>query len=159
MVSIIILHYNLMGPPSYMCSVIDRYVIMRPMTVVSMIFKYLFHCGLYRCIEEIGMKCLFLTFETSLHIILSLNITDLWDMTLWYSTHIPPDYQTRPITTQTTIILMFNAIRTSHTIPVHFFKPLVQLTAVDTGQYWNSINKHVNCYLFSYPSSSLNLVA
>ena len=35
MVSIIILYYNLMGPPSYMRSVVDRNVIMRCMTVLK----------------------------------------------------------------------------------------------------------------------------
>jgi len=35
MVSIIILHYNLMGPPSYMRSVVGRNVVIRRMTVFT----------------------------------------------------------------------------------------------------------------------------
>jgi len=35
MESIIILYYNIMGPPSCVRSVVDRYVVMRRMTVVT----------------------------------------------------------------------------------------------------------------------------
>jgi len=35
MVSIIILYYNLMGPPSYMQSVVDRNIVMQRMTVLN----------------------------------------------------------------------------------------------------------------------------
>ena len=51
-----------MGPLSYMQSVTDRNVVMRRTTVVTTMLKYLSHCALYPRIEEIGTKCLFLTF-------------------------------------------------------------------------------------------------
>jgi len=35
MVSIIILHYTIMGPPSYIRSVVDRNVVMRPIPVLN----------------------------------------------------------------------------------------------------------------------------
>jgi len=37
-VSIVILYYNIMGPPSYKPSLVDRNVVMRRMTVVGTVF-------------------------------------------------------------------------------------------------------------------------
>jgi hypothetical protein len=39
MAHIIILHYNIMGPPSYMRSVVDRNVVMRRMTVLCEVLQ------------------------------------------------------------------------------------------------------------------------
>jgi len=38
MVSIVMLYYNLMGPPSYMQSLVDRNVVMRQMAVIRRVF-------------------------------------------------------------------------------------------------------------------------
>ena len=46
MVSIIILYYNITGPPSYMRSVVDRNVVMRRILVYVCIRLYLFHIDL-----------------------------------------------------------------------------------------------------------------
>jgi hypothetical protein len=45
----IIIYYNLMGPPSYMRSVVDRNVVVRRMTVLG---------GISECVVNIALACL-----------------------------------------------------------------------------------------------------
>jgi len=49
LLSIIILYYSIMGPPSYMRSVVERNVVMRRMTVVAYLTSHIF---IYEYIER-----------------------------------------------------------------------------------------------------------
>jgi hypothetical protein len=53
MVSIIILYYNIMGPPSYMRSVVDRNVVMRRITVNYTLYSGK-HKNCVRYIQEVS---------------------------------------------------------------------------------------------------------
>jgi hypothetical protein len=54
-----ILYYNLMGPPSYMRSVVDRNVVMRRMTIVYLSFVYIFIYDPFFCCEKQAVHFLF----------------------------------------------------------------------------------------------------